>query len=393
MAVRPCCAVFLLTLGLTGCTASAPVLPSSPASQREVTLFVPGYKGSFLVDDQHHRAWLTPGAVLGRGEKSLALPFPGQAPLPVFGPLRPDGPLTRFTVFPFVREDIYLSWMEYARDRLPGFIPFSYDWRQDIRQSARELCQLIDRLAAERGATLQVNLVAHSMGGLVALSCLRHGSGEPGSPAPDWSGAVHVRRVVFVGTPFAGTPGIFDDFFVGTETVRNRALMSPEAHFSFPASFQLLPFDPDFFVDASGQHVALDPYLPATWWTQGWGVFAAPERRANVAYRAQLEQQLKARQALVAELTAPGVQPPGLEAMAVIGHGRPVTSAVRFEAGHFDFDHSPTADGDGTVLATSALPPPWLKAERLDSTAEHTALMRDPAVTEAISRFLLPAGR
>jgi pimeloyl-ACP methyl ester carboxylesterase len=369
---------------VTGCTAPNLVLP--PPAGSEVTIFVPGYKGSFLVTGDHQRAWVTPGAALSRGDRALAAPFPGQRPLDTFGALAPDGPMTRLTVIPAIfQQEVYLKWMEFGRDRLPGFVAFSYDWRQDLRKSAGELCALVDSLTAS--GEVKVNLVAHSMGGLVSLYCLRYGTGPATSP-PSWAGAARVRRVVFVGTPFSGSPGMFDDFFLGTPTGRNRALLSPEALFSFTASFQILPHRSDFFVDSQDQAVALDAYDPKTWWTRGWGVFADAALRDDAAYRAQLERQLAARAEFAAAMSDVEGAPPGFRALMVVGRGRPVVSAMRVAGDGFDFDHPAHADGDGTVLASRAVPPRPMTLTTQESGAEHTELMRDPAVDEAIAAFL-----
>ncbi|RKI53246.1 alpha/beta fold hydrolase [Corallococcus sp. AB049A] len=164
---------------LSACTASRVALP--PPTGEEVTVFIHGYRGSFLAtaDGERERAWVSVGDLLTRGERSLALPFPGQRATPGFGPLEVDGPMTRFTVLPWVaRYDIYKGFLEFARERLPGLVVFDYDWRQDNRVTAKRLCALLDSLAQERGGRVKLNLVAHSMGGLVTLHCLRYGTGR-----------------------------------------------------------------------------------------------------------------------------------------------------------------------------------------------------------------------
>src|SRR5437870_650825 len=87
-----------LALLLTACV--APNLELPPPSGDAVTIFVPGYKASFLVTEHGERAWVTPGAAISKGDRTLAMPFEGQRPLENFGPLTPDGPMTRLTVIP-----------------------------------------------------------------------------------------------------------------------------------------------------------------------------------------------------------------------------------------------------------------------------------------------------
>ncbi len=329
----PCCSV-----------APRPDLPAP--SGAVATILVPGYKGSFLVDEHGERAWLNPEEVLKSGDRSLALPFEGERAAKTFGPLHPDGPMTRLGVL-FMHKDIYLGFLEFARGALPGVVAFGYDWRQDIRESARELCDTIARLPVER-----VDLVAHSMGGLVAMHCLH-------------SGAPKVRRVVFAGTPFRGGAQIMNDFLVGTKTGRNKALLAKEALFSFPAAFQLLPPEGTF-------------NNPETWLRQRWGVFADPVLQADPAYRAQLTRMLGVHSESWSALAdSRGTK----DVLTVIGTGRPTIEVVHPE----DLEHPDRADGDGSVLVTSAA----LEGSQVFETrAEHAELLLDEGVQHAIVRFL-----
>jgi pimeloyl-ACP methyl ester carboxylesterase len=376
----------LLGAVLAGCSVARVHVP--PPTGDEVTLLVPGYRGSFLVTEgpEPERAWLSVGQALSRGERTLAIPFPGQRPVPHYGPLRPDGPLTRLSAL-FVSVDAYRTFMEFGRDRLPGFVPFSYDWRRDIRESAGQLCARIEQLVAEGGGRRKVNIVAHSMGGLVTMHCLLHGGAQVGGRP--WAGAEQVKRVVILGTPFTGGPGIFDDLLVGTETMRNRALLAPEALFTFTAAFQLLPPRSDFFVDAEGRPVELDAFDPAVWLKQGWGPFADPELRESEAYRAQLARMLDAHRELTEALAPkPGLPQAPFEMLVVVGKGRPTVSGMRVVDGKLDLEHPPRADGDGAVLASRALPVLPIPFRSLDSSAEHVALTSDSEVLQAVERFL-----
>jgi PGAP1-like protein len=65
---------------------------------------------------------------------------------------------------------------------------FDYDWRRDVADSGSALAL---RIAAETAA--DINIVAHSMGGLVARAALRANAGSK------------VRRVVTLGTPHGGS--------------------------------------------------------------------------------------------------------------------------------------------------------------------------------------------
>lgn len=378
----------LLLFSLVGCAAP---FQAMPPTGDEVTIFIPGYEGSLLstATDPPHTAWVTPGQGICGGKETLALPFEGERNVPMFGPLHSDGPISRITIIPLIFEgDIYGSWMEYGTEKLPGFIPVGYDWRQDIRETAAHLGAVIDRLAAQRGGQLKVNLIGHSMGGLIALYYLRYGS-DVTAKEVTWSGARYVNRVVFVGTPFRGAPGIFKDFMVGTPSGLNHSLLSKEAVFTFPAAYQLMSATDDYFRDAQDHPVSIAASDPAVWCEKGWSVFADKALCADPAYQQYLSRMLTThRETALAlgEVTAP--PPPTLKAMAIIGHKRETTGAERIIDGKVDVEHPIIVDGDGTVPASSALPTRPLDYEHVDTGALHVALLNDGAVRKAIARFL-----
>jgi pimeloyl-ACP methyl ester carboxylesterase len=66
-------------------------------------------------------------------------------------------------------------------------------WRDDIPEFARTLSQAVDRIRAASGSE-QVDIVGHSMGGIVAAHYINHAGG-----------AGIVRRLVTLGTPWRGT--------------------------------------------------------------------------------------------------------------------------------------------------------------------------------------------
>jgi pimeloyl-ACP methyl ester carboxylesterase len=377
-----------LSIVLAGCTTT---FHAVPPSGDEVTIFIPGYKGSFLntdSDPQRH-AWINPTDALVSGRTTLALPFEGEKAVPAFGALHADGPLTRLALIPGIIDvDAYESWMEYGTRELPGFIPFGYDWRQDIRATAGQLAALIDHLAAERPGRLRVNLVGHSMGGLIAYYYLRYGSDRTGRTLT-WQGARTVSRVAFVGTPFGGAPLALRDLLRGTTTALNSALLSREALFTFASVFELLPMTDGFFVDKGGQPVRFPATVAATWYDEGWGVFSDPELRQNPAYRAQLERMLKAHVELARALGDDATPPPGnLQALVVVGHGRPTISGLRVVDGHVRTDDLPVEDGDDAVVTTRATPPASFPYQRVETGAEHTVLLNDPAVRAAVVAFM-----
>jgi pimeloyl-ACP methyl ester carboxylesterase len=68
---------------------------------------------------------------------------------------------------------------------------FNYPWFASVHGNAARLARFVERVRRETGAP-QVDLVAHSLGGLVALEYLATGGRE------------HVRRLVTIASPHAG---------------------------------------------------------------------------------------------------------------------------------------------------------------------------------------------
>ncbi|MDX2010218.1 MAG: alpha/beta hydrolase [Myxococcaceae bacterium] len=364
----------LVCFVVVGCIAPQPVL--LPPQGDEVTVFLHGYRASFLATESGELAYVTPGQGLSKGDRSLAFSFAGQREFAKYGPLHVVGPLTRLTAIPFFLDlDPYASWMDWAKTALPGFQVYAYDWRADIRESGRGLCERLEALGPSR----RVRLIGHSMGGLVALSCLRSGH----------AGAKTVVKVAFVGTPFQGGPGQWDDLQLGTPTSSNTALLSAEALLTFPSTWQLLSPTPDFFVDASGSPVTLAAYDAQTWLDRRWGLFAEPSVRENPAYRAQLEARFIAHAELWGQLGDVEGEPPTWSALAVIGTGRSTVVGWRAApGGDVDLTTPVRGDGDGTVPTTRARPPKPISFEAVDTRAEHSALLNDDGVREVLRQFV-----
>src|SRR4029079_17585823 len=73
---------------------------------------------------------------------------------------------------------------------------FPYDWRIDVQQATLELKNKIDEIKIARGIN-KINLVAHSMGGLVVKGYLKEYGGDS------------VDKFIDIGTPHIGAPKAF----------------------------------------------------------------------------------------------------------------------------------------------------------------------------------------
>src|SRR4029079_4303989 len=110
------------------------------------------------------------------------------------------------------------------------FYVFPYDWRQDNVSNARELIRRISQLKTKlQRPDLKFNIVAHSMGGLIARYAAMYGDADlppgDGPIQPTWQGAEHISKIVMIGVPNEGSTDAFATLVEGysiTEGLRRR---------------------------------------------------------------------------------------------------------------------------------------------------------------------------
>jgi pimeloyl-ACP methyl ester carboxylesterase len=172
------------------------------------------------------------------------------------------------------------------------FYVFAYDWRQDNVANARELIRRIQRLKAMlQRPDLQFNVIAHSMGGLIARYAAMYGNEDlpdgEGEIRPNWAGAEHISKIVMIGVPNEGSADAFATLIAGysiTEGLRRRVpllnKLTAEDAVRSPAVFQLLPHTGSVrFLDENLKLVPLDLYDPDVWKRYSWTPIYNPEFR------------------------------------------------------------------------------------------------------------------
>jgi PKD repeat protein len=111
---------------------------------------------------------------------------------------------------------------------------FPYDWRRDLSGTARILDQQIKEVLKQTGSK-QVDVIAHSMGGLVVRYYLN--KIEPGS--------TKVRKLILAGVPNHGAPKAFKALVWGDPQgpwgITFKAETSRKLAQTFPSAYQLLP--------------------------------------------------------------------------------------------------------------------------------------------------------
>lgn len=131
---------------------------------------------------------------------------------------------------------------------------FPYDWRMDVRMTAARLATFIDEVIARtrllkhygNGAELNVDLVGHSMGGLVICEYLS----QAGRSA-------RVGKVVTIGTPYLGSVEAIVKIATGMSLLTGSEPKERERETArvTPALYQLFPSYPGAVVDRGADDV------------------------------------------------------------------------------------------------------------------------------------------
>ena len=274
--------------------------------------------------------------------------------------------------------------IDYGDDHFTCF-QFAYDWRRDNVENAQKLHAFI----AEKRAYLQIeyerrygiedaeirfDIVAHSMGGLLTRYFLMYGDQDlpaDGSlPELKWSGAKWVERVIFVGTPSAGSLDAFVELVEGTKVGPLLPYYPSALMGSFPSVYQLLPRTRHRRVVWNADPARpVDLLDPAVWETMKWGL-ASPEQSglleilipdvADAAVRHDIARDLQRRileraETFMRAMDRPAPAPPGLIMYLVAGDSEPTPSLVAVDESTGEIEIRETGPGDGSVLRSSAL--------------------------------------
>lgn len=208
-------------------------------SERRPVIFVPGLMGSEL--------WQ--GSELMWPRVRYLFTNPEMYALPDFRPFQVGGIVQEVVIVPnLVKQDQYNLLGDYMEEGLgyergDDFIEFAYDWRQDVRQSARLLALRIEDWKVKPPVTI----IAHSLGTLVSRYYIEK-----------LGGADKVERVILLGGPHSGVPFAITSLYSRVE-ILPFGLMGErmrEVIATFPTAYQILPTY-DCVYDQNGQAINL----------------------------------------------------------------------------------------------------------------------------------------
>ena len=294
-------ALIFLSLGLQSCShAVKPDLQRLYEQNRMVehppVILIHGMMGSRLTDsDSGKEVWVGKlSNLMFSNYENIALEIDPDSLLPKPSPLVTSGLLD--TV---VGKDFYAGitdtlksagGYQYASTGVKqsasarNYYVFTYDWRQDNVQTVRKLSQFIEQIRLDYdNPELKVDLVAHSMGGLISRYYLRYGE-EDTLDDNDFnvnlSGAQRVRRIILLGTPNLGSVGALHSFIDGVK-IGGRTIAT-ETVATMPSAYQLFPHAlNDWIVTSSGKPLDRDLFDVNIWRAFQWSIFD-PKVRARI---------------------------------------------------------------------------------------------------------------
>ncbi len=286
----------------------------------------------------------------------------------------------------FRSEDYKVSnTVDYGKRYYSSF-QFAYDWRRDLVESAKQLHEYIlekrayiqNEIAKRHGINnkdVKFNIIAHSMGGLIARYYLRYGTADlpdDGSLPPlTWDGSRYIQKVVLIGTPNGGTVDSFLRLVKGTHLAPGLPSFDSAIVGTMPSIYQLLPrARHGHLVSGSDtDQIFLDPHDVDLWERMGWGL-ADPERdpilqillpeikdrklRLRIALD-HLRKSLRRARSFAKALDIPASPPQGLSINLIAGDAVATTDVIKVNTETGELDMYKTGPGDGKVLRSSTL--------------------------------------
>ena len=261
--------------------------------------------------------------------------------------------------------------------------PFGYDWRRDLVETAKQLHAFIqekkqylqkkyEEVYGVKDYDVKFDIVAHSMGGLIARYYLLYGDADlpaDGSmPAVTWQGARNISKAVIVGTPNAGYLDAFTELVEGLVFAPGVPRIEPAAVGTWSTLYEMMPVPSlGMVVDEKGEH--LDLYDPTVWSRMKWGLadprqekelakllpgVTSSEKRRAIAVD-HLQKSLARAKQFAGAVGVDAVPPAGLGLHLFVGESIPTNARASVEEKTGKVKIVKQMPGDGKVPALSAI--------------------------------------
>ncbi len=354
-----------------------PKVPISPSVKKYSVVFVPGYKGSLLVQkgtNPSQLVWLNAVQSLGFSSPDLRLKEEDS--------ISESGILESVKIPLLFTKNIYAPWMTELQSTVELEASyFPYDWRRDNTESTIKLVQFLKE--TKQKYNLPIVLIGHSNGGLLAMSAVNR---EPNL----------IHKIVFVGVPFSGGVGFLEDLMIGVNTGLNSKIASPCVVQSFESIYSFFPrstsFDTtDVLMTEKSEKIQNQFYDANFWFKYNLGPYAVDSPCANepvANLQKRLDKALIFKNSLDTkkEIKYPNVLVVRAESKGTI---RRIFGSKLDDGWRWKILEGERVAGDGRVTNENALPPPGIPFSLYVSTAEHSELLNDRKTSKAILDFIV----
>ncbi|HUK82888.1 MAG TPA: hypothetical protein VLZ12_09695 [Verrucomicrobiae bacterium] len=263
------------------------------------------------------------------------------------------------------------------------YFTFGYDWRRDLVDTAKQLHTFLqekkkylqkkyEEVYGVKDYDVKFDIVAHSMGGLIARYYLLYGDADlpadGSAPKVTWEGARNIDKAVIVGTPNAGYLDAFTELVEGLVFAHGVPRIEPATAGTWSTLYEMMPAPSlGMVVDERGEK--LDLYDPALWIRMKWGLadprqdkelakllpgIASSEKRRDIALD-HLKKSLDRARQFAGAVGVDEVPPAGLSLHLFVGESIPTNARASVEEKTGKLKVVKQMPGDGKVASVSAI--------------------------------------
>ena len=162
---------------------------------------------------------------------------------------------------------------------------FVYDWREDNVQTVRKLDALIEQIRKDyESPDLKVDIVAHSMGGLITRYYLRYGPEDvlnDNNFLVNGHGFQRINKVILLGTPNLGSVSALLEVLQGLKVGLNR--IPSHVMLTWPSTYQLFPHPiRRSMITLDGKTLDRDIFDIEIWRRFEWSIFNPKIRQSII---------------------------------------------------------------------------------------------------------------